>query len=118
MSSITKDESCLFCRIVAGGLPATKVFEDDAILAFEDIHPQAPFHCLVIPKVHVATLNDFSPEQSALIGSLLLTAKRIAADHGLPGYRVAMNVGREGGQVVFHAHLHVLGGRPLKGALG
>lgn len=118
MSDTSKDSSCLFCRIVAGELPATKVYEDDAILAFKDIHPQAPFHCLVIPKVHVATLNDFSPEQSDLIGALLLTAKRIAAEHALPGYRVAMNVGREGGQVVFHAHLHVLGGRPLKGALG
>lgn len=118
MSTSSRDPACLFCRIVAGELPATKVFENDSILAFEDIHPQAPFHCLVIPKVHVATLNDFSAEQGELIGSLLLTAKRIAAERGLPGYRVAMNVGREGGQVVFHAHLHVLGGRALKGALG
>ena len=112
------DNTCLFCRIVAGELPADRVYEDDEVLAFKDIHPQAPFHCLVIPKVHVATLNDFGPQQSALIGNLLLTAKRIAAEHGLPGYRVAMNVNREGGQVVFHAHLHVLGGHPLKGALG
>ena len=111
-------EKCLFCRIVAGELPADRVYEDEDILAFKDIHPQAPFHCLVIPKVHVATLNDFSPQQSELIGRLLLTAKRIAAENGLPGYRVAMNVNREGGQVVFHAHLHVLGGRALKGALG
>jgi histidine triad (HIT) family protein len=111
-------EKCLFCRIAAGELPADRVYEDEEVLAFKDIHPQAPFHCLVIPKTHVATLNDFSPQQSALIGRLLLTAKRIAAENGLPGYRVAMNVNREGGQVVFHAHLHVLGGRPLKGALG
>ena len=111
-------EKCLFCRIAAGELPADRVYEDDEVLAFKDIHPQAPFHCLVIPKTHIATLNDFSPQQSALIGRLLLTAKRIAAENGLPGYRVAMNVNREGGQVVFHAHLHVLGGRPLKGALG
>lgn len=112
------DPDCLFCKIVAGQLPADRVYEDDDIVAFKDIHPQAPVHCLVIPKAHVATLNDFSSDQSALIGRLLLTAKRIAADQGLPGYRVAMNVNREGGQVVFHAHLHVLGGRPLKGALG
>lgn len=112
------DSTCLFCRIVAGELPAAKVYEDDRILAFKDIHPQAPFHCLVIPKIHVATLNDFSAEHAELIGGLLLTGKRIAAEHDLPGYRVAMNVGREGGQVVFHAHLHVLGGRPMKGALG
>jgi histidine triad (HIT) family protein len=112
------EPKCLFCRIAAGELPAERVYEDDELLAFKDIHPQAPFHCLVIPKTHVATLNDFSPQQSALIGRLLLIAKRIAAENGLPGYRVAMNVNREGGQVVFHAHLHVLGGRPLKGALG
>ena len=115
---MAEDQKCLFCRIVAGELPADRVYEDEEIVAFKDIHPQAPFHCLVIPKTHVATLNDFSPQQSALIGRLLLTAKRIAAENELPGYRVAMNVNREGGQVVFHAHLHVLGGRPLKGALG
>ena len=113
-----RDAACLFCKIVAGELAADRVYEDDRILAFKDIHPQAPFHCLVIPRAHIATLNDFAPEQSELIGALLLAAKRIAAEHGLPGYRVAMNVNREGGQVVFHAHLHVLGGRPLKGALG
>ena len=113
-----RDAACLFCKIVAGELPADRVYEDDRILAFKDIHPQAPFRCLVIPRAHIATLNDFAPEQSELIGALLLAAKRIAAEHGLPGYRVAMNVNREGGQVVFHAHLHVLGGRPLKGALG
>ena len=72
----------------------------------------------MIPKVHRATLNDLGPGDEKLIGSLLLAAKRIAADASLPGYRVAMNVGREGGQVVFHVHLHVLGGRPLTGALG
>jgi len=115
---MASDPTCLFCKIVSGQLPADRVFEDDSIVAFKDIHPQAPFHCLVIPKTHVATLNDFEPEQQALIGGLLLTAKRIAAEQGLPGYRVAMNVNREGGQVVFHAHLHVIGGRPLKGALG
>jgi histidine triad (HIT) family protein len=112
------DPKCLFCRIVAGELPADRVYEDDEVIAFKDIHPQAPFHCLIIPKAHVATLNDFLPEQAALLARLLLTAKRIAGEHGLPGYRVAMNVNKEGGQVVFHAHLHVLGGRPLKGALG
>lgn len=112
------DANCLFCKIVRGELPAERVFEDDEILAFKDIHPQAPLHCLVIPRTHVATLDEFSERDEALIGRLLLTAKRIAAEHGLKGYRVAMNVGSEGGQVVFHVHLHVLGGRPLKGALG
>jgi histidine triad (HIT) family protein len=114
----SSDPECLFCKIVAGKLPSDRVYEDDAIVAFKDIHPQAPIHFLVIPKTHVATLNDFDTEHAALIGKLLLTAKHLAAKHGLPGYRVAMNVNREGGQVVFHAHLHVLGGRPMKGALG
>ena len=113
-----RDPNCLFCKIVAGQIPSTRVYETDTLLAFKDIHPQAPFHCLVIPKIHRATLNDFAQADEQLIGSMLLTAKRIAADTSLLGYRVAMNVGREGGQVVFHVHLHVLGGRPLAGALG
>jgi histidine triad (HIT) family protein len=113
-----RDPSCLFCKIVAGQIPSSRVYESDTLLAFKDIHPQAPFHCLVIPKVHRATLNDFEPADERLIGAMLLAAKRIAADAALPGYRVAMNVGREGGQVVFHVHLHVLGGRALASALG
>lgn len=112
------DASCLFCKIVAGELPAERIYEDETILAFKDIHPQAPFHALVIPKTHIATLNDFTVDQRELVGGLLLIAKRLATEHSLPGYRVAMNVNREGGQVVYHAHLHVLGGRQLKGALG
>jgi histidine triad (HIT) family protein len=112
------DPDCLFCRIVAGDIPSSQLYEDDLVLAFKDIHPQAPFHALVITKAHVATLNDFDEGDGELIGRLLLTAKRLAAEHGLPGYRVAMNVNREGGQVVFHAHLHVLGGRRMKGELG
>lgn len=112
------DPNCLFCKIVAGQVPADRVYEDDSVLAFKDIHPQAPVHLLIIPKVHVATLNDFAPEQRELLAALLLTAQRLAAEHALPGYRVAMNVNKEGGQVIFHAHLHLLGGRPLKGALG
>lgn len=114
----TADPDCLFCKIVAGKLPSDRVYEDDAIVAFKDIHPQAPIHFLVIPKAHVATLNDFEAEHATLIGKLLLTAKHLAGAHGLAGYRVVMNVNREGGQVVFHTHLHVLGGRPMKGALG
>jgi histidine triad (HIT) family protein len=112
------DPSCLFCKIVAGQIPAQRVYESDTILAFKDIHPQAPFHCLVIPKVHRATLTDFGEHEQALVGELLFAARGIAAEQGLPGFRVAMNVGREGGQVVFHAHLHVLGGRALKAELG
>ena len=112
------DPDCLFCKIVAGEIPSTGLYEDEHVLAFADIHPQAPFHALIVPKVHVATLNDFGAGDAALIGRLLLTAKHLAAEHGLAGYRVAMNVNREGGQVVFHAHLHVLGGRRMRGELG
>ena len=112
------DPNCLFCKIVAGTIPSQRVYESDTLLAFKDVHPQAPFHCLVIPKSHLATLNDFNEEDAVVAGDLLLAAKRIASEQGLAGYRVAMNVGREGGQVIFHAHLHVLGGRPLSGALG
>lgn len=109
---------CLFCRIVAGELPSEKLYEDDEVVAFRDVSPQAPFHALVIPRMHLATLDEFSAEHAGLAGKLILTAKALAAEHELGGYRVAMNVNSEGGQVVFHAHLHVLGGRQMRGQLG
>jgi histidine triad (HIT) family protein len=112
------DPDCLFCKIVAGKLPSAKLYEDDRVFAFNDVHPQAPFHALIVPRKHVATLDDFSAGDAALVGHMLLTAKRLAGEAGLPGYRVAMNVQRAGGQVIFHAHLHVLGGRALKAQLG
>jgi histidine triad (HIT) family protein len=112
------DPSCLFCKIVAGDVPAERVYESETILAFKDIHPQAPLHCLVVPKVHRATLDDLGEHEQSLAGELMFVARSIAAKQGLRGYRVAMNVGREGGQVIFHVHLHLLGGRPLKGELG
>lgn len=111
-------DDCLFCKIIAGSVPSTKLYEDERIFAFEDVHPQAPFHALIVPKRHIATLDDFAAEDVDLAGRLMLTAKALAAEHGLPGYRVSMNVQRAGGQVIFHAHLHVLGGRPLTAALG
>ena len=116
--SAAADPDCLFCKIVAGKIPADRVFEDDSLLAFKDIHPQAPVHLLVIPKAHLSTLDDFKPEQQGLAGSLLLTARQLAKGLALPGYRIVMNVNKEGGQVIFHVHLHVLGGWPMKGALG
>lgn len=118
MTRKDRDPDCLFCKIAGGELPSEKLYEDDEICAFRDIHPQAPFHALVIPKRHLATLDEFSAADAALAGRLMLTGQRLAAEQGLPGYRVAMNVNREGGQVVFHAHLHVLGGRRMKGELG
>lgn len=114
-----RDPDCLFCKIVADELPSEKLYEDDEIVAFKDVSPQAPFHALVIPRAHLDTLNAFAaPEHTELAGKLMLTAKALAAEHDLPGYRVAMNVNSEGGQVIFHAHLHVLGGRQMRGQLG
>ncbi|HEY7673075.1 MAG TPA: histidine triad nucleotide-binding protein [Gammaproteobacteria bacterium] len=109
---------CLFCKIIAGQLPSTTLHEDDRVVAFKDVHPQAPFHALIVPRKHIATLDDFAADDAGLVGHLLLTAKHLAAEQRLPGYRVAMNVQRAGGQVIFHVHLHVLGGRPLKAQLG
>ncbi|HEY5568444.1 MAG TPA: histidine triad nucleotide-binding protein [Gammaproteobacteria bacterium] len=116
--STTADSDCLFCKIVAGQVTSVKLYEDAHAFAFKDVHPQTPFHALIVPKKHVATLDDFTAEDRELVGHMLLTAKHLAAEAGLPGYRVAMNVQRAGGQVIFHAHLHVLGGRALKAALG
>jgi histidine triad (HIT) family protein len=104
---------CIFCRIVAGELDCDKLYEDEAVLAFRDIQPKAPVHGLVIPKRHIATLDDFDDGGAELLGRLMLVAKRIAAEHGLEGYRVAMNVNALGGQIIFHAHLHILGGRQM-----
>jgi histidine triad (HIT) family protein len=106
---------CIFCRIVAGELDSDKIFEDDQVVAFRDIQPKAPLHALIIPKRHVATLDDFEDEDQVLLGRLFLVAKQIAAEHELAGYRVVMNVNSLGGQVVFHAHLHILGGRQMAG---
>jgi histidine triad (HIT) family protein len=109
----TSDAQCIFCRIVTGEFESDKLYEDDDVLAFRDINPKAPVHALVIPKRHVATLDDFDDSDSVLLGRLMLVARQIAAQHELAGYRVAMNVNSQGGQVVFHAHLHLLGGRQM-----
>lgn len=116
--SIAADPDCLFCKIVAGELPCERLYEDDDILAFTDISPQAPFHALLIPKTHIATLNDLESEHASLAGRLFLTARSLAGEHDLPGYRVVVNTNREGGQVVFHVHMHMLAGRQMKPGLG
>lgn len=110
-------DDCLFCKIVAGDIPADKVYEDEQVLAFKDISPQAPTHILVIPKQHIATVNDLAEEHSALIGHMVLSAKKIAKEQGLAddGYRLIMNCNEQGGQTVYHIHLHILGGRQLRG---
>ncbi len=104
---------CLFCEIVRGKIPATLVHEDPDVVAFEDIDPQAPVHLLVVPRKHVPTLNDLSPEDDALAGKLLRVAARLAQERGVAasGWRATVNVNRDAHQLVFHVHLHVMGGR-------
>lgn len=106
---------CLFCRIVAGEIPATIVFQDDTVVAFRDITPQAPMHVLVIPRRHIASLNDLTPADDELIGRLVRTASAIAQEqgYGVGGYRTVFNCNADAGQTVFHVHLHVLGGRKM-----
>ena len=104
---------CLFCKIVEGKIPAKLVYEDADVVAFDDIQPQAPVHVLVIPRKHVPTLNDLGPDDDALAGKLLRVAAQIARERGLAdrGWRATVNVNRDAHQLVFHVHLHVLGGR-------
>jgi histidine triad (HIT) family protein len=109
----TGKAGCIFCRIVAGEIGCDRLYEDDSVLAFRDLHAQAPVHGIIIPKRHVPTLDDFGSGDEALLGRLMLVASQIAKEHGLAGYRVAMNVNSLGGQSVFHAHLHILGGRQM-----
>lgn len=106
---------CIFCKIGAGEIPSDKVFEDDHVLAFKDLSPQAPVHVLLIPRQHIATLDDASPEDAQLLGRLLLAAQKIAADLGVGGaYRLVNNCGEAAGQSVFHLHFHLLAGRELR----
>jgi histidine triad (HIT) family protein len=107
--------SCLFCKIVAGEIPAAKVYEDDQLIAFKDINPQAPMHVLVVPKRHVATLNDLSAADDGLVGAMVRRAAAIAKENGVdgPGYRTVFNCNAQAGQTVFHIHLHVFGGRTM-----
>ncbi len=108
-------KDCLFCRIVDGDLPADIVFEDDTLIAFRDINAKAPTHILLIPRRHIATMNDLQNGDESLAGELFITAARIAADEGLAedGYRVVMNCNEDAGQSVFHIHLHLMGGRRM-----
>lgn len=106
---------CLFCKMVSGEIQPDVVFEDDDVLAFRDVSPQAPVHVLVIPKTHIATTNDLTAEHAGLVGKMVLAAQRVAADEGIaePGYRMVMNCNPGAGQSVYHIHLHMLGGRPM-----
>lgn len=106
---------CLFCKIANKTLNTELVYEDDSIVAFNDINPKAPTHILIIPKKHIATLNDLADDETELVGHIVQTAKHLAKENNIaePGYRILMNCNKAGGQEVFHIHLHLLGGRPM-----
>jgi histidine triad (HIT) family protein len=105
--------SCLFCRLLAGEVPSSRVYEDEHLVAFNDINPQAPMHMLVVPRRHIATLNDLGPGDDGLVGEMVRRAAALARERGFAesGYRTVFNCNAAAGQTVFHIHLHVLGGR-------
>ena len=108
-------DNCIFCQIAKKGIPAKVVYEDEMILAFEDIHPKAPTHVLIIPKEHYASLNDVPEDKGDLLACILIKARQIARDKGIAesGYRIVLNTARDSGQDVFHIHFHLLGGRKM-----
>ncbi len=108
-------ENCLFCKIIHGEIPANKVFEDEKIIAFDDINPQAPIHILIIPKEHFASLNEIPEEKKDVLSHILLKARQLAREKGVAksGYRILLNTARDSGQEVFHIHFHLLGGRKM-----
>ncbi len=103
--------SCIFCKVIEGTIPSTKVFEDDNLVAFKDINPKAPIHIIIAPKVHLANLDEVTEENSGILTDILLTAKKLAEENGTSGkYKVVTNVGEMAGQTVLHMHFHLLGG--------
>ncbi len=113
-------DDCIFCKIVKGSIPCNKVYEDERVLAFEDIHPMAPVHIVIIPKEHIATILDVYGDKMAVMGAMISAAREVSRKKGIDksGFRVVINCNEEGGQVIFHLHMHVLGGKQLKDGLG
>jgi histidine triad (HIT) family protein len=111
---------CIFCNIVQGKIPSDIIFQDEKVIAFRDINPQSPIHMLVIPKKHFTSLVDITQEEIPLMGQMVVVANQLARDKGISetGYRLVINVGKQGGQLVPHLHLHIMGGRQLSGHLG
>ena len=103
---------CIFCKIISKEIPSDIVYENDEIIVIKDANPKAPVHLLIIPKKHIPSVNHMESEDKALFGDLILTAKKMAKEKKLKGYRLIINVGREGGQIIDHVHLHLLSGRP------
>jgi histidine triad (HIT) family protein len=110
-----KMPDCLFCKIIGGQIPASIVYQDDRLVAFKDINPQAPMHVLIVPRRHIATLNDVAAEDDGLVGEMIRRGAALAREHGHSerGFRTVFNCNADAGQTVFHIHLHVLGGRGL-----
>jgi histidine triad (HIT) family protein len=108
-------KNCLFCNIASGAIPANVIYRDEQVVAFDDINPQAPHHKIIVPRKHVETVNDLTPEDGAVIGQMVLAAANIAQSLNIagPGYRLVMNCNAQAGQTVFHIHLHLLGGRQM-----
>ena len=108
-------KNCIFCKIVNGEIPAKIIYQDEKVSAFDDLNPQAPIHKLIVPRQHIATLNDLTPDKKELVGHMLYTAKQLAKQLNIAkdGYRVLLNCNANGGQEVFHIHLHLLGGRKM-----
>ncbi|HJB92919.1 MAG TPA: histidine triad nucleotide-binding protein [Candidatus Borkfalkia stercoripullorum] len=107
-------ENCIFCKIIAGEIPSNKVYEDEDMLVFRDINPQAKVHCLCVPKSHFATLSEMNEQQAEIVKKCLVKIPGIAAELGLSdGYRLIINQGKDAGQTVFHLHIHILGGQDL-----
>ena len=100
---------CIFCKIVAGAVPAKKIYEDDDVIVFNDIKPMAKVHFLIVPKLHIETLKNCDVSHQRLLGKMLLLAPKLAAEQGLKGFKTLINTGKEGGQEVFHLHMHVFG---------
>ncbi len=113
-------DDCLFCKIVAGEIPSEKVFEDERVTAFRDINPVAPTHILIVPNEHIASVNDLSLDDRELVGHLFTTARDLAQEEGVAesGYRLIINNGPDGGQEVFHLHLHLIGGHKMRHPMG
>ncbi len=111
---------CIFCKIIAGEIPSTQVYQDELVTGFRDIHPAAPTHVLIIPNRHIASVNDLIGEDEQLMGHLFTAARQIAKQEGVAesGYRLIINTGPDGGQEVFHIHLHLLGGQRMRHPMG
>ena len=111
---------CIFCKIISGDIPSTNVFRDEQVTAFRDLNPAAPTHILIVPNKHIDSVNTLANEDEQLIGHLFTTAKQLAAQEGMAkgGYRLIINTNAHAGQTVFHIHLHLLGGAPMKHPMG